>query len=311
MESIIKSEFPERTFAKVERLLRLAAEMNRHPDLKNKLAMFGGTAINLFMLNVPRLSVDIDISYIGSKDINSMIKERPIIERGLEEVGKSLNYNVIGLKNGHAGRTFVLRYYDDWGWDNIKIDIVYMNRVPLLPLKIRESKTKPGLFITVFDDVELTGGKIKAYFDRVKIRDLYDLYNLKKYFDLLNDNAKHVEITHKVLLFYASISARFPNSFLQREARFSNYQSELNKQLIPMLRIEENYPDLSELMLSAAEFINEYVLPKNDMEKEYLTLFSQGIYKPELLFQDSNILTAAQNNPEANWKLQNLRKIKV
>lgn len=35
-------------------------EMQRHPDLKGKLAMHGGTAINLFMLDIPRLSVDID-----------------------------------------------------------------------------------------------------------------------------------------------------------------------------------------------------------------------------------------------------------
>ena len=49
-----------------ERLLDLLDEMERHPSLKGKLALHGGTAINLFMLDVPRLSVDIDVSYIGS-----------------------------------------------------------------------------------------------------------------------------------------------------------------------------------------------------------------------------------------------------
>ncbi len=309
MESIIENEFPERTLKKVKRLLGLADEMNRHPDLKNKLAMFGGTAINLFMLNMPRLSVDIDLAYVGSKDKDSMIKERPLIQRGIEEVGKALNYNVINLKSGHAGSTYVLKYHEDWGPDNIKVDVVYMNRVPLLPLKMRESRIRPGLFVPLFDDIELAGGKIKAYFDRVKIRDLYDLYNLKKYFDLIKNDSDLIEVAHKVLLFYASISARFPNSFLQREVRFSNCQNELNKQLMPMLRIEEKVPSLIELMRSAAEFIDEYVLAKNDREKEYLSLFSQARYKPELLFQDPNLLAAAKNNPEAYWKLQNLKKI--
>ena len=40
-------------------LLDLLAELSEHPLLKDKLALHGGTAINLFMLNIPRLSVDI------------------------------------------------------------------------------------------------------------------------------------------------------------------------------------------------------------------------------------------------------------
>ena len=51
---------------KVGRLLDLLDEMEHRPALKGRLALHGGTAINLFMLHVPRLSVDIDVSYIGS-----------------------------------------------------------------------------------------------------------------------------------------------------------------------------------------------------------------------------------------------------
>lgn len=59
-------EFEPRTVDKVGRLLDLLDEMEHHPALKGKLALRGGTAINLFMLDVPRPSVDIDVSYIGS-----------------------------------------------------------------------------------------------------------------------------------------------------------------------------------------------------------------------------------------------------
>ena len=55
--------FQPRTLDKVDRLLDLLEEMQRHPDLRGKLAMHGGTAIHLFMLDAPRLFVDIDISY--------------------------------------------------------------------------------------------------------------------------------------------------------------------------------------------------------------------------------------------------------
>lgn len=73
-------EFEPRTVDKVERLLDLLEEMERHPALRGKLALHGGTAINLFMLDAPRLSVDIDVSYIGSVSREDMLADRPHIE---------------------------------------------------------------------------------------------------------------------------------------------------------------------------------------------------------------------------------------
>ena len=59
MDNALVREFPPQTLDKVDRLLDLLAELSEHPLLKDKLALHGGTAINLFMLNIPRLSVDI------------------------------------------------------------------------------------------------------------------------------------------------------------------------------------------------------------------------------------------------------------
>lgn len=49
---------------KVLHLLRLLQAMNTHPFLKGKWVLKGGTALNLFLFNLPRLSVDIDLNYI-------------------------------------------------------------------------------------------------------------------------------------------------------------------------------------------------------------------------------------------------------
>jgi hypothetical protein len=84
MDIMSTDEFEPRTVDKVERLLDLLDEMERHPSLKGKLALHGGTAINLFMLDVPRLSVDIDVSYIGSVSREDMLADRPRIEGGIE-----------------------------------------------------------------------------------------------------------------------------------------------------------------------------------------------------------------------------------
>lgn len=50
---------------KVLHLLRLLQAMNTHPFLKGKWVLKGGTVLNLFLFNLPRLSVDIDLNYIG------------------------------------------------------------------------------------------------------------------------------------------------------------------------------------------------------------------------------------------------------
>ena len=94
MDAIDTDGFQPRTLDKVERLLDLLDEMQRHPDLKGRLAMHGGTAINLFMLDIPRLSVDIDISYVGALAREEMLRERPFIERAIEEVGRGQGYDV-------------------------------------------------------------------------------------------------------------------------------------------------------------------------------------------------------------------------
>ena len=306
MGAVDTNGFQPRTLDKVERLLDLLEEMQRHPDLKGKLAMHGGTAINLFMLNVPRLSVDIDISYVGSLSREEMLAERPFIERGIEEVGKAQGYDVSASEGGHAGRTFVLRYRGDWGPDHVKIDCIYMNRSPLLPVRTKSCPIRPDVGMPMFDDAELAGGKVKAYFDRVKIRDLYDISNLKSHFDAVGDPSG---FAHKALLYYASVSACFPNEFEGRSLRFSDRQDELESQLLPMLRSRDAAPTLTGLMDAAEAFTQNYVLPRSDDERLYLALFAKGEYRPELLFGEGDVARAAAASPEALWKLANLKKM--
>ena len=51
---------------KVLQLINLLNRLNSHPFLKGKFALKGGTALNLFVFNIPRLSVDIYLNYIGA-----------------------------------------------------------------------------------------------------------------------------------------------------------------------------------------------------------------------------------------------------
>jgi len=58
---------------KVAQRLGLLDALRSHPFLKGKLALKGGTALNLFVFDVPRLSVDIDLNYVGAEDREGML----------------------------------------------------------------------------------------------------------------------------------------------------------------------------------------------------------------------------------------------
>ncbi len=57
-----RAEIVEKVFL----LLDLLEVMNTHPALKDRMALKGGAALNLFVFDLPRLSVDLDLNYIGS-----------------------------------------------------------------------------------------------------------------------------------------------------------------------------------------------------------------------------------------------------
>ena len=77
-----------------------------------------------------------------------------------------------------------------------------------------------------------------------------------------------------------------------------------------MLRVTDERPTLQKLIVNAEQFIERRVLPRTDSERKYLELFAAGDYRPELLFSDTRRAEAAEQNPAALWKLQNLRRMR-
>lgn len=302
----VAREFQPAVSDKVSRLLDLLEEMGRHPALKGRLCMHGGTAINLFMLGIPRLSVDIDISYIGAESAEAMMEERPLIESAIVQIGKAQGYSVSATKGDHAGRTFKLLYRGAWGLDNVKIDIIYLNRVPLLPIQTKTCPMRSDFSVVIFDDLELIGGKVKAFYDRIKIRDLYDIANIYMFLREREESS----FAHKVILYHASISACFPYSFEKRaQTRFADRQRDLEQQLYPMLKEADIDPTLEQLIERAELFIEDYVLPQDDAEQEFLDQFAAGSFKPELLFGVGENAESAARSPQAAWKQINLKKM--
>jgi predicted nucleotidyltransferase component of viral defense system len=67
------------TLEKVYRLADILEYLNTNPLLRESLALKGGTAINLTIFNLPRLSVDIDLDYLKADSKDDMLQNREVI----------------------------------------------------------------------------------------------------------------------------------------------------------------------------------------------------------------------------------------
>ena len=68
--------FVRDTFEKVIRLTDILKFINKNGLLSEHLALKGGTAINLAILNLPRLSVDMDFDYTPNDTKDKMLENR-------------------------------------------------------------------------------------------------------------------------------------------------------------------------------------------------------------------------------------------
>lgn len=176
------------TLEKVLRLLDLLQDIADDQLLGGKLALKGGTALNVFHLQLDRLSVDIDLNYVGALDRETMIKERPKIEEALQRILKQQGYQVRLIPEGHAGGKWIARHASALGGQgNIEIDLNYMFRQPLFGAERGTSITLGGRQaknVLVIDLHEIVAGKLVALLDRRAARDLFDAKRIFEIKDL-------------------------------------------------------------------------------------------------------------------------------
>ena len=126
------------------------------------------------------MSVDIDLNYIASTDLATMLAERPALKQAITDVAEGLGFSVRPSKPQHARRSFRLQYQTPHGDNQVKIDLDYLNRSPLLPVTTRTILTDTGTEVTsrLNSDIELFAAKTKALLERIAARDLYDVSSI-------------------------------------------------------------------------------------------------------------------------------------
>lgn len=166
------------TLEKVLRLLDLLQEIARDPVLSERLVLKGGTALNVFHLGLDRLSVDIDLNYIGALDRAVMETERTTIDAALNRLLTSQGYSIRRQPDEHAGGKWLLRYASVLGGNaTLELDVNYMARQPLFGAARMNSVPLGEMQasgVLVLDLQEIVAGKLVALIDRHAARDLFD-----------------------------------------------------------------------------------------------------------------------------------------
>lgn len=167
------------TLEKAARLLGLLQAIAGDAFLGSRLALKGGTALNAFHLDLPRLSVDIDLNYVGALDRETMLAEKPAVETGLQRLLVEHGYALARRPTEHAGGKWRTRFASALGGGNasLEVDVGYMARQPLFGVAAMPSAAL-GDFqardIPVVDVHEVVAGKLVALADRGMPRDLFD-----------------------------------------------------------------------------------------------------------------------------------------
>ena len=166
------------TLEKVLRLLDLLQEIAQDKVLSDRLVLKGGTALNLFHLGLDRLSVDIDLNYVGALDRAAMKAERPAIDASLDRPLASQGYSNLRKPHEHAGGKWLARYASALGGHaTLEVDVNYMARQLLFgmarmgSLPIGNVRARDVLVLNLHDVI---AGKIVALVDRCAARDLFD-----------------------------------------------------------------------------------------------------------------------------------------
>ncbi len=297
---------------KVAQLLNLLRAIREDAFLRSRLALKGGTALNLFHFELSRLSVDIDLNYIGLADRETMVEERPELEARLSALCEREGYVIRHTPDTQfAGGKWQLRYAAARGGQgNIEIDINYMFRIPLWPLTAKSSVAIGAQQVEdlmLMDIHELAAGKLAALLDRSAARDLYDAVRL----------LSMPEIDHgclrAALVVYVGMN---PHNLIDAKPDALNVSAEeVADRLTPLLRrgeVGNSPPEVrayTERLLAQCKEALSPLLPFRPQEREFLTVLAKmGEIRPELLTDDRELGNRIQQQPMLLWRVQNNRK---
>lgn len=265
---------------------------------ENVFALKGGTAINLFVRDLPRLSVDIDLTYLPVKPRDESLTE---IDETLQRIGKSISETLPDLqvlpsrlaKEGTLNRLIVRSPHAQ-----IKIEVtpvmrgcVFEPTIMAVSEKVEDQFSFAETLVVSRDD--LYAGKLVAALDRQHPRDLFDVRDL-----LANEGIS--DTLRQAFLVYI-LSHNRPAAEVLAPRR-KDIEQEFQNNFVGMTTASVRIEDL----IAAREQMIEIVVGQMPQEhREFLI----GVERGDVRWQLADLQEVAEL-PAVRWKLSNLNKVR-
>ncbi|RWX81468.1 nucleotidyl transferase AbiEii/AbiGii toxin family protein [Neorhizobium lilium] len=283
----------DRYMRQVELLVRTLPYIAR----QDVFALKGRTAINLFYRDMPRLSVDIDLTYLPIEDRETTLSG---IDAALDRIRDGLlkNLRSVDVQRIAGGGNNDTRVLVRQGTTEIKIETSPVARGTVHPAKLRavtdgvaEAFGFAEMQVVSFED--LFGGKLHAAVDRQHPRDLFDV-------KLLYHNEGLTDALFRTFLIYVASSGRPPHELIRPSL------SELEEAFV------KEFEGMTIEPVSLIELKNARARLTDDLrarldEKAMRFLLTLHDTEPDF---DAIGLPQAAALPAVRWKLLNLAKLK-
>jgi len=260
-------------------------------------ALKGGTAINLFVRDLPRLSVDIDLAFLP-------ITEFDVARRQISEalgrirdrlLGASPAYKVTAGTNDRSGHFDTLNVSDAAAQIKIEVNPVLrgsLDEPVVMTVRAAVEETFGFAEVKTLSFADLYGGKLMAAIDRQHPRDLFDV-------KLLLDNE-------------GMSDALFRSFFVYLIGHKGSLADSLDPNKKNIRKIYEDHfkgmtaepVSIEELEQTRERLIDEIRGRLGEREKQFLLLMKRGEPDWDLL-----ALGRARELPAVKWKLHNLRRM--
>jgi len=278
----------DKTYKKqVQLLLSVLPEVAK----ETTFALHGGTAINLFVRDMPRLSVDIDLTYLPIEDRPTTLAN---IAAGLEKIKVNLEKVLPGIRIQHKKEIGKLQISLNGVSVKLEANLVIRGTLTIPQKMILCSKAQKEFeafcAINTVTYGQLYGGKICAALDRQHPRDLFDI----KYF--LANGGFNDEI--KEGFFLCLLSSDRPI----HEVISPNFQDQ-------RLALVNQFTGMSNELFSYDEYEQVRLMLVNALHKSITAKDKEFLLSLKNLTPNWNTYDF-ERFPAIGWKLQNLQKLK-
>lgn len=260
-------------------------------------ALKGGTAINLFVRDMPRLSVDIDLTYLPVEDRATSLAA---IDAAMMRIGDRIEQGIPGAKvnpSRSADEKIVTKLIVRAGDVQIKIEITPVLRGTVYdPVVTSVVPTVEDTFgfaeMQVVSFADLYAGKIVAALDRQHPRDLFDVR------DLLAHEGISDELRRAFLVYIISHNRPMAEVLAPTRKPLSDEFARgfVGMTLEPVA--------LADLEAARETIIAKMVADMPDAHRHFLVGFKRGQPDWEILG-----IPEAQHLPAVRWKQRNLDRL--